>query len=278
MRLDLQAIDGMTLKIDSSPPTGGEYPTAGMQKGLILLHDGRELCEEGVGFGVPILKRGLQTIFPGAVELIPLDGGVVSELRARFTLNLEERISHNGTGTLNNPVVYSGKNFSAALIRRVPFLRGILTRTSSLLRDSLDWQTTYEPSGFSTTLTLGYSLDPLAGTLRTWLKGIDPLTEDISEVVLMFEQGARIFDEYRDSSGIVERGAGIGIWDLVRSREAAFISHSHGVSFSLQQVNGARLFRGHEYIGDRLAWSGFGYSLPPSLENFSCILKLKSTR
>ena len=31
-----------------------------------LLDDEHDLAEEGVGFGVPVLKRGLQTVFPGS--------------------------------------------------------------------------------------------------------------------------------------------------------------------------------------------------------------------
>jgi hypothetical protein len=40
------------------------------------------------------------------------------------------------------------------------------------------------------------------------------------------------------------------------------------VSFSLGQVEGARLRRGREMIGSRVAWSGFGYSFPPTLSGF----------
>jgi len=68
MRVDLQLSSGITLMIGSHLMNGKEYPTAAIQKGLIMIYEGQELCEEAVGFGVPILKRGLQAIFPGAVE------------------------------------------------------------------------------------------------------------------------------------------------------------------------------------------------------------------
>ncbi|HEX9092323.1 MAG TPA: hypothetical protein VF831_12580, partial [Anaerolineales bacterium] len=59
------------------------FPTAAIQKGLIMIYEGQELCEEAVGFGVPILKRGLQAIFPSTVELSPPAENQSSGIRAR---------------------------------------------------------------------------------------------------------------------------------------------------------------------------------------------------
>jgi len=54
--------------LTSSKGTGKRnenYPSCRIQKGLILVHDNKDLSEEGVGFGVPVLKFGQKTIFPG---------------------------------------------------------------------------------------------------------------------------------------------------------------------------------------------------------------------
>ena len=80
----------------------------------------------------------------------------------------------------------------------------------------------------------------------------------------MHEQGARSFDAYHDSSGVQLQGREIGLWDEVRAREAWFESSTHRVSFKVGTMPGARLFRGRELVGSRLAWAGFGYSLPPA--------------
>ena len=69
MRLDIQLGQGLSLKIGDHLPSRDKYPTACLQKGFLLLNQDQELTEEAAGFGIPVLKRGLQTIFPGAVAL-----------------------------------------------------------------------------------------------------------------------------------------------------------------------------------------------------------------
>ena len=96
-----------------------------------------------------------------------------------------------------------------------------------------------------------------------------------TEVVVMDELGARHFDRYEDSDGRVLRGDEIGTWDEVTAARASFVSTAHRVAFSVGQVEGARLFRGRELVGSRLAWTGFGYSLRPDRPAFSHELRIE---
>ncbi len=275
MRIDLPFSDGISLQIASGTNHDSTYPTGKMQKGLVLYCDGHDLSEEAVGFGVPILKRGLQTVFPGEVELFPDADDPQNKLSARFKLNLEEKIARPGTGSINNRLVYAGKNTLAGLIRGMPALRRLLTNTSNLLRSTFGWQTTYEPAGYSTFVTLGYTIDAVTGRLHVELMSVDSIPDGISEIILMNEQGAHHFDQYQDADGIVKRDKAIGCWDEVNSASATFICSSLKVSFSLPRVKGARLFLGRELIGTRLAWSGFGYTFPPTLNHFTYEVTLK---
>ena len=137
-----------------------------MQKGLVLFCDGHDLSEEAVGFGVPILKRGLQTVFPGEVELYPdaVTTRTTNSPRA-YKLNLEEKIARPGSGSVNNRLLYASKNILAGMIRGLPALRRLLTNTSNLLRSTFGWQTSYEPAGYSTYVTLTYTIDADAGRI-----------------------------------------------------------------------------------------------------------------
>ena len=94
------------------------------------------------------------------------------------------------------------------------------------------------------------------------------LPDGITEVVVMNEQGAHYFDRYLDSAGTSLQGREIGCWDEVTAEDACFLCTTHQVVFKLGQVKGARLFRGRELVGSRLAWAGFGYSFPPSIKRF----------
>jgi hypothetical protein len=276
VELNIPLFDGLSLSVADRSGDAGNYPTNLLQKGL-LLSDGREkLAEEGVGFGVPILKRGAQTIFPGDVELDWRREGARWEVHAAFAMDLVERLAKPGGASLQSGVLYAAKDSLAALHRRVPPLRGPLTAASTSLRRLFGWVTTYEQAQVFARTKVTYTIDGEDGkvTVAVDTTGLPP---DVTEVVMMNEQGGRVFDRYTDADGADLRGAGIGTWDEVTAVRARFVSEAHKVAFSLVQVEGARLSRGRELVGARLAWSGFGYSLPPTLAGFAYDVRIERT-
>lgn len=66
MSLVAPLCDGLSLALAADGAAAPGYATGRLARGMLLRDGGCELAEEGVGFGVPILKRGLQTIFPDA--------------------------------------------------------------------------------------------------------------------------------------------------------------------------------------------------------------------
>jgi hypothetical protein len=275
MKIDLPLKDGMGLQICSRSIGDTAYPTSAMQRGLALYCDGQDLSEEAVGFGVPILKRGLQAIFPGEVELYPEASAPNQRITARYKLNLEEKISRNGIGSINNRWMYASKNILAAVIRNWPLSRKVLITASSWLRSTFGWKTTYEQADFSIFISMTYTVDKAAGKVFIELNGTEHATPNISEVIVMNEQGAHNFNLYQEAGGRLQPGREIGCWDLVLGESATFISSGYGISFSLPQVKGAKLYRGRELIDSRLAWAGFGYSFAPDLPSFKYAIKLE---
>ena len=285
MRTIIPLFDGLALGIDDGsaggearPNEGRGYPTARLQKGLLLLDGHQELAQEGVGFGVPILKRGAQTIFPGRVELAGRREGPVWKVTAAFGMNLVERLARPGGRSLQSGALYAAKDSLAALHRRSPPLRGVLTAASAAVRRVSGWDTTFEEARLWATLTVTYTLHGAEGRVDVAVDLTGLPKDGVTDVVVMNEQGAGHFDRYEDSDGTTLRGRDIGTWNEVTAATASFVSTAHRVAFSLGQVEGARLHRGRELIGSRVAWSGFGYSVPPTLQRLDYSVRIERTR
>jgi hypothetical protein len=275
MVITIPLYTGVNLMIACQPAQANGYPTAQLQKGMVLVVDGLDLAEEGVGFGVSVLKRGLQTIFPGSVELTCSDQGSIQQVRARYRLNLVERLASPGRASLQSSPFYLLKDLLAWLIRWLIPLRSVLTGASSLLRWLFNWHTTYEESGFSAIVPVAYSVDCQAG--QVWVE-VDPTQlsgKGVTEIVVMNEQGANYFSHYGDSTGASLDQDEIGFWNRVTADWATFTSPSQRLIFTIPQAPGATLYRGRKLVGSRLAWAGFGYSFSPTLAKFAYALKIE---
>jgi hypothetical protein len=268
VELSVPLRDGLALKI-ADQPSGDEFPTARLQKGLLLLQEGRDLAEEGVGFGVPVLKRGALTIFPGGVQLADRRDGPSQVITATFQMNLVERLAGTEGQGPSCRSFYTVRDLLAALHRRLPLLRGLLTAISNAVRRTRGWVTTFEEIETCATLAVTYTIDGDGGRIRVAVDVTGLPERDITEVVVMNELGARHFDLYLDSGGARLRGREIGTWNEVSAARACFAGTASRVAFCVGQVADAKLYRGRELVGSRLAWSGFGYSLRPTKESFA---------
>ena len=279
MKVAVHLTDELELRIADEPVSaarGGrpDYPTLRLQRGLILFDDGIDLAEEGVGFGVPVLKRGLETVFPGGMELAVTAAGADWQVTAAYRLDLVERLTARGGGSVRPRLVYAARDSLAAVHRRVPALRRPLTVTSNAVRRRLGWSTTFSKTRLVATLPVTYTVRSGENlvSVAADLTGIPD--GGITEIVLMNELGAGYFDRYADSSGAMLTGAAVGTWDDVRAATASFASSRRDVAFTLERVPGARLYRGREVVGGRLAWAGFGYSLRPGPPSFAYTVRL----
>jgi len=64
---------------------------APLQKGLVLIFEGEELIEEGIGFGVPVVKYADKTYFSSSAEASVQENGNLCTLEKRFTLDTVSR-------------------------------------------------------------------------------------------------------------------------------------------------------------------------------------------
>ena len=272
--------DGLEVRITDEPLAAGPagrrtYPTRRLQRGLVLFDRGHDLSEEGVGLGVPVLKRGLQTVFPGGMELAVTTEDGVWQATATYSMDLVERLTARGGGVVRPRSVYAAKDALAAVHRRVPALRRPLTATSNAMRRRLGWQTVYEPVGRVATIPVTYTVRSGGDLVSIAADLTNVPVGAVTELVLMNELGAGPFDRYEDSSGASLTGAAIGTWDEVNAATACFASSRGGPAFTLARVPGARLLRGREAVAGRLAWAGFGYSMRPGVSGLAYEVRIE---
>lgn len=263
------------LKIGPVFNRAGNYPTSQLQKGLILVSNGRDLAEEGVGFGVPVLMLGDKTIFPGEIRLAYLEEGPHQKVNARFLMNLEEKLTSHSRGNVESKPLYRIKHYLEHLYKNFPLSRRPLMALSNALRSSFEWQTTFVDALWNHEVKVNYDIHAEKGIIKIDVDAAGIAETGVTEIFIMNEQGAHHFDMYSDSSDIVLKGEKIGSWNEVTAERASFISVTHRLAFSLWQIDRARLFRGRELVKSRLAWSGFGYSLPPTCQRFTYILRIE---
>jgi len=273
MEITFPLSSNVSLTLAPVTRNGAPYPTSQLQKGLILVSDGQELAEEGVGFGVPLLKFGLKSIFPGAIELA--DWKESQEITVVYHLNLEERLTSRNRRSLQSASLYRIKHRLEDIYRRFPVTRQLLITLSNVLRWGFSWQNIFEFAGCDYPLRVHYTVDSQMGNIVADLDFSKLPEHGLTEAVVMNEQGAHHFDSYADSNGVILQGRAIGSWEEVTAQRASFLSRGHKLAFTLPQVEGGRLFRGRELIGSRLAWAGFGYSFPPTSQQVSYTLKVE---
>ncbi len=278
--------DGLTLAVVESPAgherpdpgVVGPYPTNGLQKGLLLLDDGQELSSEGVGFGVPVLKRGPRAVFAGGAE-VAVHPGSPHSVTMTYAMDRVERLGGpRHRSFLHRPLDEAREAF-ALLYRRAPLLRRPLLAASNGIRRLLHVRTRFEQATQVAVVPVTYTTGDRPGEVVV-SADLSDLPPAVTEVILMNELGADVFDRFVDSDGADERGAGIGAWNQVRAAGASFVASASGVSFSLQsepdpEAPGARLYHGREVARGRLAWAGFGYSLRPGPLAFTYTLHVE---
>lgn len=260
---------GICLHIKDPEIEQGDYPASRIQKGLVLVHENRDLSEEGIGFGVPVLKFGHETIFPGNACVTAEKDGDISVVKIDYDMNLVERMVVKSSKRIDSKAFYKIKEYFSWLHREYPQLRGILVRSSNSLRRTCDIETRFEKIASAGIASVVNTVNAKKGTIHVSMDISKVKKEGYTEVNIMNELGANHFDRYRDSNGLFLKGKAIGTWEEIFVDGASFIDPYDNIAFTLKQVKRARMFRGRELVEGRLAWSGLAYKLPQDIVNFA---------
>jgi hypothetical protein len=246
--------------------------TAALQKGVVLMFDGRELVEEGVGFGVPVVKYEDKTFFSSKATVAIQKTGTEYLLTKVFTLDTVS-IKKIGKASYINDKWYTRvrKTFELMYLKhpKIKFAFNQVMEIRQLLNIKTEFHNV-KPRG---TITVTYRIQPSSIRIHADFSKIQ--RKRCKELLLLNEQGASVFQKYTDSKGQVLFGNKIGAWSKVTADEASLQSTGGRIRFSLQNGGNATLFRGYERTRKRFSWAGLSYSLPLDVCEFSYAVKLK---
>jgi hypothetical protein len=268
--IPLRPLPGICLVTPGSQPDC--YPTSRIQKGLALFCEGQDLSEEGVGFGVPVLKISREAVFPGSSVWKTELKGDVATIEAEYFMNLMGRMAVGGR-RIDCRTFYRAREWLASQYRRHPELRKGILYGAELSRRVMSMKDAFVEVPTVGSVKTVYSIMDDSVRVSLDLQGVP----EGHELVVMNEQGANHFDSYKDSGELFLEKDAIGSWDEVFSDEASFIDSKNGLYFALTRVEGARMMRGRELLSDRLAWAGLAYALSPGTKRFSYTIRLGRT-
>ena len=266
--IKIRACRNLSLTFSETDGGQGEYPTSRIQKGLLLNCGEETLCEEGLGFGVPLLKFKDREIFPGRARTTNSTVNGTTTIIANYELNLGKKLVVKGR-KIKNRTVYEIEDYFGRLHREHPALRNTVDWWGNRLRKTLGVEGVFEEVEPAGNIAATYTISEDGATLHVSMDFARVKKEGLAEIIVANEQGANYFAGYRDSDGKALLGEKIGSWDEVTAGRASFIDSGNRVTFSLANVEKAKLLRGRELVSGRLAWAGLNYVLPPESTVFS---------
>lgn len=238
--------------------------TAALQKGLILTSNEEKLIEEGIGFGVPVIKYRDKTYFSSTAEISSriIDSKVI--LQKRFALDVISRKRLKGSFINDNFYDVIHKIFEKMYLSNTKgwfFFNRIME-----LRDLMKVKTEFvkvKPKGF---VTVSYQCEP--SMIQVGADFSELNLSGCKEILVLNEQGSSFFQNYEDSTGLKLIGSKIGAWNIVPANEASLNCLTKNIAFKLRKVEGSTLFRGWEMTKNRFSWAGLSYSLAPITKSF----------
>lgn len=245
--------------------------TALLQKGLVLLLDGKELIEEGVGFGVPVVKYKDKTYFSSSAQSWIEEEKNHCTLVKKFVLDTISRKRLGGGSYVNDKLYHF---FHRAFEVGYMNFQGLAQASNRImeLRKTFKVQTEFlkvKPRG---TVIFRYSCNP--GEIRVAVELSLLELERCKEILILNEQGASFFRRYADSAGLVLFNQKIGGWTKIVADKASFSDLGQILTFKLENKSSTALFRGWEKTSGRFSWAGLGYSLPPRNSTFCYSIQL----
>ena len=245
--------------------------TKSLQKGLVLALDGKELIEEGVGFGVPIVKYRDKTFFSSKAEVSIAKNRSAVTLKKVYTLDTISLKKFGQSGYINDAIYSSMRKTFEILYLRHKKLLPLFNKTMEF-RDLANIKTEFVSVRPRGKVCVTYSCQPSAISVQVDYSGVD--LNKCEEILVLNEQGSGVFQKYIDSNGLILQSSKIGAWEKVMADNASLFGSKGEISFGVRKVAGAEIFRGWEQTKKRFSWAGLSYRMRPNNGFFSYSVRL----
>ena len=249
--------------------------TAPLQKGLVLVLNGNELVEEGMGFGVPVVKYKDKTYFSSSANSLVKKSVYSSALVKSFVLDTVSR-KRIGNGFYVDDKLYHFLHRAFELLYlKYPSLARSFNRIMELRR-TFKIQTEFRRVKPRGKIIFEYCCTPKEILIKTELSLLE--LDRCREILILNEQGSSFFRRYADSSGLVLFDQKIGAWTEVTADTASLSDSKQTLEFAVKSKSASALFRGWEKTRNRFSWGGLAYRLPPRNSTFCYSIRLSLKR
>lgn len=237
-----------------------------LQKGLVLVLDGRELIEEGSGFGVPVAVFPDRTYFSSVAQVFIRDSGDEKIIVKRFIMDVYSKRDWKIGALINNPFYKSVSSFFEETYRRYPNTRRIIFSFMKM-KNKAGVKTDFIKSAPRGEVTITYIIKHNHIDVEADLTKLE--RTGLKRLVILNEQGSTFFRRLIDSDGSNLINEKIGAWDMIRASQACFSDYDNSLGFCFRRLPKSRLFTGREYLKGSLAWAGMEYEVEPNIDKFN---------
>lgn len=244
---------------DTKPKNG---KIADLQKGLILVYEGKEAVGEGTGFGVPILMYEGETWFSRSSRVYTREKDGTVAIRKQFFMDSILRNKFRNV-TLENQKGRSVLRYMSKVYQQHKRLRLLTLKTPFL---KIGYGTVFVRRTPVGTVTLTHSFCKDVVHVKADFNLLKK--EQLRKILIFNEQSAQLFRRYTDSSGIKLVDDAIGAWEAITAHWVSLTNPEGRVGFRLNVVEGSVLRRGREFLEGSLDWAGLDYELNPSVASF----------
>jgi hypothetical protein len=265
---DLDNITSVRLYEDSRP---NNLETGRLQKGLVLVYRGKEIIDEGMGFGAPVVLYPDRTFYSSSAETSFYQTDNLKVLTKKFVIDTISRRKLNALYINDRAYHFFHKHFHN-LYTQKKALSPILTKLIELTK-IFGVSTEFQKVDARGSVTIKYLC---SFNLIEIEVSLSEIKRDYKEIAILNEQGASFFRKYSDTAGLVLLYDKIGAWELVKADAASFSQIDGKISFSLSNKSNSRLLRGRENIKGLYSWVGFCYFLDPNVAKFRYEIKLRT--